>query len=242
MAKPDASKLCLGRLDPDVNRWGGPPRNCQRVRRVVPAVTGTSAQQGPRLSPTSSTAAGVGSLALAALASWSSLLLVVRGRVVPGWAVSAALLAMALVLRWALARAGRTAGASRLPRERARWARLGTTLLIVTAVLGTAWGAVDDLISDAHYLVLRPEGPGGCTVVVRETSFLVIGNGEAYAVGRSGLALGESGSWTVDDGYRPVGAGAYELDWGRDGGLLRVSGTSTDPVTAGGSADIGCGW
>ncbi|MCX4993095.1 MULTISPECIES: hypothetical protein [unclassified Streptomyces] len=141
MAEPDASQPCLDRLDPDSKKWGGPPRNCPRVRGVVPAVTGTSTQHG----------------------------------------------------------------------------------------------------SDAEYLVLRPAGPGGCTVVVRETSFLVIGNGEAYAVGRSGLALGESGSWTVDDGYRPVGAGAYELDWGRDGGLLRVSGTSTDPVTAGGSADIDCG-
>ncbi|MFF3405541.1 hypothetical protein ACFYW8_04875 [Streptomyces sp. NPDC002742] len=196
-----------------------------------------------RLSPAVSTAADIGGLALAAVASWSSLLLVVRGRVVPGWGVSAVLLAMALVLRWALNRAGRAAGASRLPRERARWARLGSTLLIVTAVLGTAGGAVDDLISDARYYVLRPAGPGGCTAVVRETSFLVIGNGEAYAVGRTGLALGESGSWTADDGYRPVDAGTYELDWGRNGGHLRISGTSTNPVFAGeGSNDIDCGW
>ncbi|MER5853691.1 hypothetical protein ABT126_44110 [Streptomyces sp. NPDC002012] len=109
-------------------------------------------------------------------------------------------------------------------------------------MLGTAWGAADDLISDAEYHVLRPAGPGGCTAVVRETSFLVIGNGEAYAVGRTGLALGESASWTVDDGYRPVDAGTYELDWGRGGGFLRISGTSTDPVVRGGSADIDCGW
>ncbi|MGX4692364.1 hypothetical protein [Streptomyces sp. JNUCC 63] len=195
-----------------------------------------------RLSPTVSTAAGIGSLALAAVASWSSLLLVVQGRVVPGWVVSAALLVMSLVLRWALTRVDRPAGASQFPRKRAAWTRPGSSLLIVTAVLGTAWGAVNDLISDAEYHVLRPAGPGGCTVVVRETSFLVIGNGEAYAVGRTGLALGKSGSWTVDDGYRPVDAGTYELDWGRDGGLLRISGTSTDPVVRGGSADIDCWW
>ncbi|MFF7858734.1 hypothetical protein [Streptomyces sp. NPDC007904] len=101
---------------------------------------------------------------------------------------------------------------------------------------------MDDLISDAEYHVLRPAGPEGCTVVVRETSFLAIGNGEAYAVGHTGLALGESGSWTVDDGYRPVAAGTYALGWGRDGGFLRISGTSTDPVINGGSADINCGW
>ncbi|MFE9288446.1 hypothetical protein [Streptomyces olivaceus] len=101
---------------------------------------------------------------------------------------------------------------------------------------------MDDLISDARYHTLRPAGPEGCTVVVRETSFLAIGNGEAYAVGHTGLALSKSGSWTVDDGYRPVDAGAYAMSWGRDGGLLRISGTSTDPVINEGSADINCGW
>jgi hypothetical protein len=118
---------------------------------------------------------------------------------------------------------------------------LGNSLLIVTAALGTTWGAVDDLISNVEYRVLRPAGPGGCTAVVRETSFLVTGNGEVYAVGRTGLALGESGSWTVDDGYRPIDAGTYELSWGREGGHLRISGTSTDPVLRGTSTDIDCG-
>ncbi|MCN9241805.1 hypothetical protein NGF19_13555 [Streptomyces sp. RY43-2] len=137
---------------------------------------------------------------------------------------------MALVLRSVLLREGGT------------WTRLGSKLLIVAAVLGTAWGAVDDLVHDAKYHVLHPAGPGGCTAVVRETSFLVIGSGEAYAVGRTGLALGTSGSWTVDDGYRPVDAGTYELGWGRDGGRLRISGTITDPVIRGGAADIDCWW
>ncbi|MFI7501309.1 hypothetical protein ACIBVL_22950 [Streptomyces sp. NPDC049687] len=199
------------------------------------------AQHRTRLSPAVSTAAGIGSLVLAAAASWSSLLLVVQGRVIPGWGVSAALLVVSLVLRRALTRVGRPADASTLPGKRATWARLGSILLIVTAVLGSARGAVDDLVSDAEYRVLSPAGPGGCRAVVRETSFLVIGNGEVYAVGRTGLALGESGSWTVDDGYRPVAAGTYELAWERDGGHLRISGTGTDPVVRGGSADIDCG-
>ncbi|MFH0248478.1 hypothetical protein ACG5V6_09655 [Streptomyces chitinivorans] len=111
----------------------------------------------------------------------------------------------------------------------------------MTAALSTTWGAVDDLILNVEYRVLRPAGPEGCTAVVRETSFLVIGNGEVYAVGRIGLALGESGSWTVDDGYRPIDAGTYELFWGQEGGHLRISGTSTDPVLRGGSTDIDCG-
>ncbi|MEU2181948.1 hypothetical protein [Streptomyces thermolilacinus] len=111
----------------------------------------------------------------------------------------------------------------------------------MTAVLGTAWGVVDDLASNVKYRVLRPAGPGGCTAVVREASFLVIGNGEVYAVGRTGLALDESGLWTVDDGHRPIDAGTYELSWGPEGGHLRISGTSTDPVLHGASTDIDCG-
>ncbi|MEU0738138.1 hypothetical protein [Streptomyces sp. NPDC006134] len=200
------------------------------------------AQHGVRVSPAVSAAVGVGGLALVAVASWSSLLLVVRGRVVPGWGVSAGLLVVSLLLRWALSRASRPADASGPARKGAARTRLGSSLLIVAAVLGIAWGAVGDLFSSAEYHVLRPAGPGGCTAVVRETSAFVIGYGEAYAVGRTGLALGESGSWTVDDGYRPVEAGTYELDWGRDGGLLRVSGTGVDPVVRGGLTDIDCGW
>ncbi|BBC95406.1 hypothetical protein SRO_4230 [Streptomyces rochei] len=160
-------------------------------------------------------------------------MLVVRGQVVPGWGVSAVLLGLAVVLRWGLHRVGGTA--------RSRWVRVGSRVLIGVAVFGTVWGAVDDLVSDARYVVLRPVGPGGCTAVVRETSFLVIGNGEAYAVGRTGLALGAAGSWTVDDGYRPVAGGTYTLDWGPGGGLLQVRGTSTDPVVHGGLTDIDCG-
>ncbi|MFE2885774.1 hypothetical protein [Streptomyces sp. NPDC059272] len=205
-------------------------------------MTEARARPGLELSPGALTAAGVGSLALGAVASWSDLLLVVGGRVVPGWGVSAVLFVLALVLWRVFVRAGRRVEAVLLSVVRPGWLRPVTVLLIVAAVSGIAWGALDDLISDARYYVLRPTGPGGCTAVVRETSFLVIGNGEAYAVGRTGLALGEAGSWAVDDGYRPVAAGTYKLDWGRDGGLLVISGSGTDPVVRGGMTDIGCGW
>ncbi|MER6206853.1 hypothetical protein [Streptomyces sp. NPDC001642] len=205
-------------------------------------MTEARARPGIELSPGALTAAGVGSLALGAVAGWSDLLLVVGGRVVPGWGVSAVLFALALLLWRSFVRAGRRSEAVLLSVVRPGWLRPVTVLLIVAAVSGIAWGALDDLISDARYYVLRPTGPGGCTAVVRETSFLVIGDGEAYAVGRTGLALGEAGSWVVDDGYRPVAAGTYELDWERDGGLLVISGSGTDPVVRGGMTDIDCGW
>ncbi|MET9914685.1 hypothetical protein ABZZ74_49815 [Streptomyces sp. NPDC006476] len=171
------------------------------------------------------------------MVSCSGLLLVVRGRVIPGWEVSGALLVLALVVHWSLIRAARVRETAR-PRKRATPRRLAEGLLIATAVLGTAWGAGDDLISDAQYHVLSPTGPGGCRVVVRETSFLVIGSGEAYAVGHTGLALGESGSWRADDGYHPVAAGTYELHWGRDAGVLHVSGTNTAPVFSSALTDV----
>ncbi|WP_043669620.1 hypothetical protein [Streptomyces xylophagus] len=200
-------------------------------------------QHGEGLSPGTLTAAGVGSLAFAAWASWSNLLLLVWGHVVPGWGVSGVLLVLALVLWRTCLRAARRAEVARLLGTRASWwVGLVSRVLIVVAVFGVVWGAAGDLINEAEYHVLRPTGPGGCTAVVRETSFLMIGNGEAYAVGRTGLAWGEAGSWVVDDGYRPVAGGTYKVDWERDGGLLLISGTSTDPVIRGGMTDIDCGW
>jgi hypothetical protein len=53
-----------------------------------------------------STAARNGSLALAAVASWSNLLLVVQGRGFPGGGVSATPLILVLVLRRTLSRVG----------------------------------------------------------------------------------------------------------------------------------------
>ncbi|MFJ9242420.1 hypothetical protein [Streptomyces sp. NPDC101776] len=206
-------------------------------------MTGARIEHGVGLSPGAFTAAGVGTLALAALAGWSDLLLVVRGHVVPGWVLSGVLVVLALVLWGTFYRAARRAEAARLPgARRAGWVPPLSALLIGVAAFGVAWKAVDDLGSDARYYVLRPTGPGGCTAVVRETSFLMIGNGEAYAVGRTGMAWGEAGSWVVDDGYRPVAGGTYELSWERDGGVLRVSGTTGNPVVSGGQADIDCGW
>ncbi|WP_143145033.1 hypothetical protein [Streptomyces humi] len=209
---------------------------------MTEALTGQGGPPGWRAA--AGPAVGVAGAALAAVAGWSSPLLLVGERVVPGWAVSAVLLAVALVLRGALRRAGRRrpAGTATLPGRWAGWIRWSGLLLIAVAALGTTLGAADDLVSSAKYHVLRPVGPGGCTAVVRETSFLVIGTGEAYAVGRTGVALGRAGSWTVDDGYRPFDAGTYTLRWGPDGtGLLQISGRPTDPVLGGGLVDVDCG-
>jgi hypothetical protein len=124
------------------------------------------AQRILRQSPTGSAAAGIGTLAPAAVVSCSGLLLGVRGRVIPGWEVSGALLVLALVVHWSLIRAARVRETARPARKRVTPRRLAEGLLIAAAVLGTAWGAGDDLISDAQYHVLSLTGPGGCRVVV----------------------------------------------------------------------------
>ncbi|MGY3202345.1 hypothetical protein [Streptomyces sp. TE5632] len=168
-------------------------------------------------------AVAVGCAVLAVVASWSGLLMVVAGRVVPGWGVSCVLLGVALVL---LVCVRNTAEGVNKPPRVPRWMIISST---AAAALGIAFGAGGDLINGAEYFVLEPEGPGGCRAVVRETSFLVIGTGEVYEVGSSGLGR-RIGSWTVDDGHRPFRFGAYELDWGQDGGNLSVHGTSGNPV------------
>ncbi|MFD7027843.1 hypothetical protein ACFWAR_07410 [Streptomyces sp. NPDC059917] len=176
-------------------------------------------------------------LVLAVAAGWSTILLVVLGHVVPGWAVSAFLLALSPALARALAVRHRAT----VDRAAPWWAplpRFVRVLLTVAAAVGSALGALDDLGADYH--VLRPTGPHGCTVVVRETSFLVAGSGEAYAVGPTGFAWRSSASWTTDDGYRPIATGTYDLNWTRDDGTLTVHGTPTDPVFTGGPHTLTC--
>ncbi|MEU9172192.1 hypothetical protein AB0D34_31125 [Streptomyces sp. NPDC048420] len=190
-------------------------------------------------------AVGTGVLLLAAAASWSSVLLVVGGRVVPGWMLGAGLMVGALVLMGVRGVRGRRRSVvgdrvvgDRVVGDRvgpgypfrpSTLRRLGYGLSSVLAVLGVGFGALGDL--GAEYLFLRPGGPEGCRAVVRETAFLMAGSGEVYAVGGStGVAWGPSGSWFADDGYRPVAEGSYELRWGRSDGSLLVGGTSGNPV------------
>ncbi|KAA6223634.1 hypothetical protein CP973_18440 [Streptomyces albofaciens JCM 4342] len=173
----------------------------------------------------------VGCLLLAAVASWSGFLLVVAGRVIPGWLVGSALLLVLLVVMGTLAVRRRVTG--RTPAgNRGVPARLVLALLGAAAGLGSAVGGVGDLTGGADYRLLEPPGPGGCRAVTRETSFLVAGRGEVYAVGAAGIGR-RTGSWTADDGLRPIARGSYELHWGDDGGVLLVSGTPTDPVMSG---------
>ncbi|MFH9618858.1 hypothetical protein ACH4MM_34850 [Streptomyces pratensis] len=178
-------------------------------------------------------------LLLGAVVGWSDLLLLVMGHVVPGWTVSAGLFFVSLVLMGVhaarrLSADDRTLSGRALP-------RVALGLLAATAGLGCAAGAFSDFMGSAEYRVLEPAGPDGCVAVVRETSFLKISDGEVYAVGSSGVAWRESGSWMADDMHRPVAEGTYELDWNRSGGTFRVGGTATDPIVSADLNPLDCG-
>ncbi|MGW7345285.1 hypothetical protein [Streptomyces sp. NPDC054854] len=158
------------------------------------------------------------------------MLLVVLGRVIPGWVVSATLLFVWLILiRVAAAR--NLSEADRTTLRRLTLPRYVRGLLAGVAGLGSALGVLGDLSSDYH--VLHPTGPHSCRAVVRETSFLFAGSGEVYAVGPTGIAWRPSGSWQADDGYRPIAEGTYELRWSQEGGTLHVRGTEGNPVMDG---------
>ncbi|MFJ4878928.1 hypothetical protein ACIP93_27505 [Streptomyces sp. NPDC088745] len=172
---------------------------------------------------------------LAAVAGWSGSLALVGGYAVPGWQSGAVLLAVSLILLGVHyvrgVRRYAASGAESMPSRRSLRLLLALALLTAAAALGCGQGALSDMVNGAEYRVLAPTGPGGCTAVVREESFLESGRGEVYAVGDPGLARTPSGTWEVDAGHRPVAAGSYELTWG-DGGSLTVRDSGTGPAPA----------
>lgn len=172
--------------------------------------------------------AGLGGAALAVVAPWLGWVLVVEGHVVPGWGLGLVLLAVALLLLW-YPRSGRVPAADEASVARRtvpRWVRVVATGVTVVSV-GLA--IAGDLTFGADYRVLPAEASADCRVVTRERSFLMAGGGDVYTV--RGFGVGRrTGSWTADDGYRPVGAGTYDLALGLGGGTLTVRGTPSDPV------------
>ncbi len=156
-------------------------------------------------------------------ATWAGLLLVVGGSAVPGWVVAGACLSGALLV---------LLHRSRRPRGRVpRWA---VATVLVAGTLGGGVAALADLGYGAAYLSLDPASAGGCRVVVRETSFLRAGGGSIFVVdGSTGIAR-RALTYTADEGYRPVAAGAVTLTW-RDGvGTLHGLDPSYDPGGAAG--------
>lgn len=166
-------------------------------------------------------------VAVAALVGWWFGVVWAWGRlVVPGWAFSAGLLGVSILLTIARARVRRRRIRAISGPRAAGLRSFGFTLVAVLVGLANAFALWVDL--PATYTLLRPAGPGFCQVAVRESSFLFAGRGDVYAVGFAGLGR-EVSSWTADDGGRPIASGSYELQWDDEGAVLSVSGDG-DPV------------
>ena len=135
---------------------------------------------------------------------------VVRARILSGVLLVASLL---------LLRNRSTKHSSEHGREVQRSGLQSWVVALLAAVVGagTALGAFVDMGTETF--ILKPQGPDGCTAVVRESSFLMGGSGAAYAVNAVGIGR-QAGGWSTDDGYRPIEAGSYTLDWHPSGRLI----------------------
>ncbi len=142
-------------------------------------------------------------------------------RVVTSLAVAGLVIALAIARRTPMGGGYRPAVAASIGAS-----LLGVALLIATFF--TWWGSNNDYIE-----VGRPS-VAGCRAWVEESSFLFIGNGSSYSAGPWQPLAFPSGSWVVDDGYRPVSEGQYTLSWSEDGRSVAVGvfGTSADPVVS----------
>src|SRR5687767_13454615 len=130
------------------------------------------------------TVVATGCLLLAVAAGWSSMVIVVVGRVVPSWALSVTLIFVSLVLLRVVAVRHRST-VDRTTSRRRTLPRFIRGSLVAAAGLGIAFGVLGDFSSE--YRILRPTSPDGCTAVVREMSVLFGGRGEVYAVGPTGI-------------------------------------------------------
>ncbi|GGB20911.1 hypothetical protein GCM10011492_08570 [Flexivirga endophytica] len=120
------------------------------------------------------------------------------------------------------------------------WLGVLTITLAAATCAGTGLSAASDLVTGATYTVLERPTPAGCRVVLRESSFLMSADGQAYEVEPLGIGH-RVASWQVDDGYRPISHGTYELSWSRDRGSLHVDGAPQDPVVSGaGPHELSC--
>lgn len=159
---------------------------------------------------------------------WCGLILVLGEFVLPPWVVGVVLSVVSVILGLVHRRLivgeddRRTASGGR--REVPMWR--GVTPLTVG---GCVVAFLGDAAFGASYSVLEPAASGGCRAVTRESSFFMAGGGQVYSVHPMGVGW-RTGSWTADDGIRPIDNEQYEMSWGPVGGALRVHGDGRNPV------------
>ncbi|SFB30634.1 hypothetical protein [Cellulomonas marina] len=96
-------------------------------------------------------------------------------------------------------------------------------LAVVVAVAWASAGWVAFLGWAACWSVPEPAGPGGCRVVVKEISFLLLGGGDVFVLAPGQRVLDDpQTTYGADDGYPPIAAGTYSLRWEGDTARLRL--------------------
>ncbi len=177
-----------------------------------------------------------GALLLAPAAVWTArdrYVLVLGGDVVPPWLVVAGLIALGLTVLIAdHLLTDPVARAARVARRRPRLPPVGFgPLLAIGLALGVVVvGAAALREVDGGYVTLRPAGPGGCTLVVRETSFLSTGSAQVYRLGRGDLLGPRVASYESEDGGSPFRDRDYELVWTGRAADIRVLGAADELV------------
>lgn len=105
--------------------------------------------------------------------------------------------------------------------------RVRAALAVLAVVLVVGARAVLGL--GTSYVVLAPEGPSGCRVVVEESSFLMLGSGRVGVAGRLGPVRLQS-DYTADDGGRPASLGEYSVRWTGPSAVVLLHGNAGQPV------------
>lgn len=179
---------------------------------------------------------GLSAILLIAL-GWSGLILVVGGLIIPPWIVGSVLCGISVVLA-AINRRIRIGLEDQESPQARRSTGSFSRALITLGIAGSVIAFLGDAAYSTTYTLLRPTGPDGCQAVAREASFFVAGQGQVYAVLPWGVGW-RAGSWTADDGIRPIEEGRYKLSWSVGGGSLIVQGDSGNPVWPG-LHDVSC--
>lgn len=107
-----------------------------------------------------------------------------------------------------------------------RWLANGITVL---ALFASILVAGFECLLAAPYIA-EPTGPAGDRVVVVERNVLLAGYGDVYLV-PGGFGVGRKiAGYSADDGYSPMGNGAYALEWRGSEPHFTAHGTPANPV------------
>ena len=97
-------------------------------------------------------------------------------------------------------------------------------LVAVVLVLAVPVSFLTVGLDASSFSVLSKQSDGGCRIVVREYSLLLLGEGSVGIVQPGSVTVDWLGDYWGDDGYMPFTAGTYVLDWSGETASLEIAG------------------